>query len=229
MNLVLLPGFMTDNSLWNEVLGELENSLGSLNVTYGNLNSGDSIEALAQHTLKMSPPEFTLIGFSMGGYVAREVARLAPDRVKSLILIGTSARADTQEQRLQRVTAAKNMTATNFRGLSQASIKYSVAPSREGDKELIEKIRLMGATLGKEAFIKQSAIHRQGDLDKLADIQCPTLIIAGALDRLRPLDEVEELHQRIPHSELRVIEDSGHMMPLEQASVLAHHLATWLK
>jgi len=219
---------MTDNSLWDDVLVHLKKSIGAIHIIDGSLSPGDSIEAIAKNNIPEESEKLIVIGFSMGGYVARELARLVPERVDKLILIATSARADTEEQRQQRLTAAKNMSATNFRGLSQGAIKQSIASSRENDRDLIEKIRLMGAGLGKDVFVQQSGIHRTGDLDHLKDIQSPTLVIAADEDRLRSLDEVRELHQGINGSEFRVIEQSGHMIPLEQAQALASAMSEWL-
>ncbi|MFM1805852.1 MAG: hypothetical protein RL212_111, partial [Pseudomonadota bacterium] len=144
-------------------------------------------------------------------------------------LIATSARADDDQQALQRITAAKNMSSTNFRGLSQASIKESLGDSAAKNPELIERIRLMGAGLGKDAFILQSSIRRTGDLDQLSVIKCPTLVVAGDQDRLRSLDEVTQLQEGIPNSELVVIQDSGHMIPLEQPSLLGPLISGWVK
>ena len=226
MNLVFLPGFMLDESLWKDVLPFIDNPE---QLMFGDLCSGNSIETIAQANLSKAPDTFTLIGFSMGGYVAREMVRQAPDRIQSLILIATSARADDDQQALQRITAAKNISATNFRGLSQVSIKESLGTSSANNPELIEKIRLMGAGLGKDAFILQSSIRRTGDLDQLSVIKCPTLVVAGDHDRLRSLDEVTQLQQGIPNSELAVIQDCGHMIPLEQPSLLGPLISGWLK
>lgn len=219
---------MTDDSLWDEVLVHLKKSMGAIHVIYGSLSPGDSIEAIAKNNIPEGSEKLILIGFSMGGYVARELARMVPERVENLILIATSARADTEEQRQQRLTAAKNMSATNFRGLSQGAIKQSVASFRENDRDLVERIRLMGAGLGKDIFVQQSGIHRKGDLEHLKDIQCPTLVIGADGDRLRCLGEVRELHQAIHGSDFEIIEQSGHMIPLEQAQALASVVSGWL-
>ncbi len=226
MNLVFLPGFMLDESLWNDVLPFIDNAE---QLMFGDLCSGNSIETIAQANLSKAPDTFTLIGFSMGGYVAREMVRQAPDRIQSLILIATSARADDDQQALQRITAAKNISATNFRGLSQVSIKESLGASSANNPELVERIRLMGAGLGKDEFVLQSSIRRAGDLDQLSVIQCPTLVVAGDQDRLRSLDEVTQLQQGIPNSELAIIQDCGHMIPLEQPSLLGPMISGWLK
>jgi pimeloyl-ACP methyl ester carboxylesterase len=226
MNLVFLPGFMLDASLWKDVLPFIDNAEQRI---FCDLCSGSSIETIAQANLSKAPESFTLIGFSMGGYVAREMVRQAPDRIQSLILIATSARADNDQQALQRIAAAKNISATNFRGLSQVSIKESLGALSANNPELVERIRLMGAGLGKDAFIAQSSIRRTGDINQLTDIKCPTLVVAGDQDRLRSVAEVTELQQGIPNSRLAVIKDCGHMIPLEQPGVLGPIISDWVR
>jgi pimeloyl-ACP methyl ester carboxylesterase len=113
--------------------------------------------------------------------------------------------------------------------LSQASIKESLGDYSAQNPGLIEKIRLMGAGLGKDAFIAQSSIRRTGDVDQLSVIQCPTLVIAGDQDRLRKLEELMELQKGIPHSKLSVIKDCGHMIPFEQAGLLGPMISAWVK
>ena len=86
----------------------------------------------------------------------------------------------------------------------------------------------MGARLGGEVFCRQSMIDRRGDLDRLHEISCPTLVIAGKSDKLRSLAEATELHEGIPGSELTVIDGTGHMIPMEAPASLAEAIVSWL-
>lgn len=188
---------------------------------------GESIEELAQLALKAAPQQFILIGFSMGGYVAREICRIAPERVLALVLIATSSRADNVEQTSQK-HAAVQAAVSNFRGLSYGAVRQSVAPARAQDMVLIERIRAMSIQLGGEVFGRQAAIRRTGDQSRLGEIRCPTLIVAGQHDQLRSLDESIELQQGIPGAELVVL-DAGHMVPLESPTELVAALSAFLK
>jgi pimeloyl-ACP methyl ester carboxylesterase len=87
----------------------------------------------------------------------------------------------------------------------------------------------MGLRLGQGAFLRQSTLARDGDTDRLGDIACPTLVIAAAQDRLRSLAEAEELRDGIPGAVLRVIENTGHMIPMEQPVALAATMLPWLR
>lgn len=222
--LVLLPGFMADADLWSDIRPALQ-SLGAIH--YGAMTEDDDIAAMARRVLETSPDRFTLLGFSMGGYVAREVARIAPDRVKALILIATSARADTPEQARRKLAAYENVLHHGFDGLSRKAVAASLHPTRAGDAILIERIRAMGERLGREAFLNQARHARQSDRDKLSGIQCPTLIVAAADDALRSLAEASEMHDAISGSTLAVIEGSGHMLPLEEPDALMTVITRW--
>lgn len=215
--LLLIPGYMLDETLWDDVLPLLG---ADLPILHGSLREGGTVEEMARHILAASPPRFALAGFSMGGYIAREIARLAPERVQSLILIATSSRPDSQATREQRAKAALNTPPGPFRGLSKGAIVTSLHPDLAGNAELVARVRAMGERLGREVFLRQSLLER-GDRERLAAISCPTLVIAAAQDRLRTLEQAEELRDGIAGAVLEVVQNSGHLIPLEQPAALA--------
>lgn len=226
MSILLVPGYMADETLWDDVAGPLER-FGPL--VHADLRHDSSIEAMASRALAAAPASFILVGFSMGGYVAREIARLAPGRVRALVLIATSTRADTPSLRHSRATVGKAAPSVAFSGLSKTAIATSLHPKQAANEALIERVRAMGVRLGGEVFRRQSAIVRSSDRERLTDIRCPTLIIAAGQDRLRSREESEEMHAGIPGSELAVIEDSGHMLPLEAPQALLAIVGPWLQ
>lgn len=223
-DLVLIPGFMLDETLWRELEPQLS-ALGP--VIHADLRAGETIAAMADHILASCPPRFVLLGFSLGGYVAREIARRVPQRVIALILIATSAQPDGPEH-AQRKRAAQATSAAGFRGMSRAALAASLHPRLATDDALIERLRLMNVRLGHEVFVRQSTLDRGDDRQRLQDIACPTLVIAAADDRLRRPEEARELADGIPGATLVVIEDSGHMIPIEQPEALAAAVTCWL-
>ena len=224
MTLLLIPGFMADATLWDAMTDDLA-PFGPLVAT--DLSRGEDIETMAAAILADAPARFVAIGFSMGGYVARELARIAPERVTALILIATSARGDTEELIRQRRSALKAAPRA-FKGLSRPAIVSSLHPDLAADEAMIARVRDMGLRLGGEVFHRQSAMARAGDLNRLGEITQPTLIIAADADRLRGTDEAEELHRGIAGSTLVHITHSGHMIPLEQPQALAKAMTDWL-
>lgn len=223
MTLVLAPGFMLDDDLWTDMLP----GLGRFGpIIFVDPSRAASIEEMAAQALESAPDHFDLLGFSMGGYVAQAMQRAAPGRVRRLALVATSARADSAFQAQRKALVAKADPA-RFGGLSRRAISLSLAPEREGDTALVERIHAMSQRLGGETFRRQSLFQRDGDLNLLAAIDCPTLIVAGSKDRLRSVEESREMQSRIRGSGLVIVE-SGHMIPMEAPADLSSALTAFL-
>jgi pimeloyl-ACP methyl ester carboxylesterase len=165
----------------------------------------------------------------MGSYVARDIARLAPDRVRALVLIATSTRPDTPALQRRKGAIGHAAPSIAFSGLSRTAVATSLHPKDRDNEALIERVRAMGTRLGGEVFRRQSMLERPGDLDRLIDICCPTLVVAAAQDQLRSLEEARELQAGIPGATLQIIEDSGHMIPIEAPERLAEAIVPWLE
>jgi len=219
---------MADETLWNDMTPALAR-FGP--VQHADLRHDRSVEAMARRSLAAAPASFLLIAFSMGGYVARDIARLAPaygKRVEALVLIATSTRPDTPAMR-QRKGAVGNAAPTiAFSGLSRIAVASSLHPKEKHNEAMIERVRAMGVRLGGEVFRRQSVLERPGDIDRLGEIACPTLVVAAAQDQLRSLEEAEELQAGIPDASLVVVEESGHMIPIEAPQRLLEVLVPWL-
>lgn len=225
MALLLIPGFMLDDDLWRDVVPGLQ---AFAPIVHADTSRDDDMAEMAARALAEMPDRFALVGFSMGGYVAREIVRLAPERVSALILIGTSARADTQMQTRRKAMAVAQIAEAGFRGFSRGGVVPSLHPDRSDNDALITRIQAMSARLGGEVFCRQAKLDRKGEAERLGDIACPTLIIAARADLLRSVAESEELHAGIAGSEMVVIEHAGHMIPMETPDELLAIIAPWL-
>jgi len=226
MSLLLVPGYMADDTLWDDLRDRLA-PFGPL--VHADLRHDSTLEDMARRVLRDAPPGFILVGFSMGGYVAREIVRQAPGRVRALVLIATSTRPDSPALRHSKARVAQAAPSVSFAGLSRVAIATSLHPKDSANEALIERVRMMGVRLGGEAFRNQSLLERPGDLHLLEPIRCPTLVVAAGHDRLRSIEESQELHRGIAGSEFAVIEDSGHMIPIEAPAQLGDVLAPWLE
>ena len=226
MSLLLVPGYMLDETLWDDVAQGL-GKFGPL--AHADLRHDATIDAMASRALADAPGNFILIGFSMGGYVAREIVRMAPHRVQALVLIATSTRPDSPALRQSRGRVGSAAQSVSFSGLSRTAIATSLHPKQGGNEALIERVRAMGVRLGGEVFRRQSALERAGDLDRLHEIRCPTLVIAAGQDRLRSREESDELHAGIPGADYVVIEESGHLLPLEAPDAVLAAMLPWLE
>ncbi|CAG9208799.1 Putative hydrolase or acyltransferase of alpha/beta superfamily [Paraburkholderia tropica] len=220
---VLLPGFMLDETLWDEVVSLCGHRR---QIVRPRLATVETIEDIADDVARRAPDRFVLVGFSLGGYVARKLAERYPERVEALVLIASSLRDDTPEQAQAKRNAVATLTADSFQGLSRSSIARSVHQNRRGDDALIERIRSMGRRLGYAALASQSNLSRT--INSQPALECPTLVIAAAADDLRSASETTELSAAIPGSTLVTIPDSGHMLPIEQPVALVEAIEDWL-
>jgi pimeloyl-ACP methyl ester carboxylesterase len=226
MAILLVPGFMADETLWNDMTAALER-FGP--IVHADLRHDTSVESMAQRVLETAPPSFLLVGFSMGGYVARAIARQAPERVRALVLVATSTRGDTPALQQRKGAVGKAAPSIAFSGLSRTAVATSLHPKQRDNLELIERVRAMSVRLGGEVFRRQSLLDRPGDLARMGEIRCPTLVVAAAEDQLRSVDEAREMAEAIPGATLQVIEESGHMIPIEAPERLLEVMVPWLE
>lgn len=225
MQLLLLPGFMLDSDLWKDVEPLLE-PLGD--IYHADLSKDASIPDMARRALAEISGQFVVVGFSMGGYVAREIVRQAPERVSALILVATSARGDDEVQARRKAALVGQKAVEAFKGLSTAAVRSSLHPDNAGRNDLVSRIQEMGQRLGGEVFLRQSLLERHDERASLSNIESPTLIVAGDVDRLRSREEAVELHDGIKGSTLQVVRGTGHMIPMEAPRELAEFISTWL-
>jgi pimeloyl-ACP methyl ester carboxylesterase len=220
-DLVLLPGFMCDQDLWTDMVPDLQ-KLGTLH--YGNVYEDSTLEGMARRVLDSSPARFVLVGFSMGGFVARVLCLMAPERVSGVAFVASSARGYSEAETEQR----KKGYGPLGRPPRATSGAPGLHPDRDQDPVLIARLRSMQQRLGREVRARQAALVRRDGYADLARIACPSLVVACRQDRLRSLAESERMAQCLPHSSFSVIEDCGHMAPLERPHELAAVLDHWI-
>jgi len=214
--IVLAPGFMTDYDMWSDFVPFLKD----YNVMYADFREGTTLQELASSNLRRCPERFILIGFSLGGYIARHMLYQAPERVEALVLIGTSTRPTVPP-------VTDGPAAKMFRGMSRSALKRAVHVERENDEVLIGRLKDMGERLGAEVFARLSALERPSDLETMRTIQCPVLVVTADQDRLRTMQESTEM-AHAAGAPLVVLEHCGHMMPMEEPEQLAKAVLTWL-
>ena len=225
--LILLPGLLCDAALWH---AQVE-GLGTVAKPFVvDLTQDDSLAGMARRALAEAPPSFALAGLSMGGYVAQEMMRQAPERVAKLALLDTSARADTPEQTARRRGLIELSEKGDFRGVTPRLLPLFIHPARHEDKPLTEVIMGMAERVGKEAFLHQqkAIMGRPDGREDLRRIACPTLVLCGRQDALTPLALHEEIAGLVPGAKLVVVEDCGHLSTLEKPITVAAALRQWL-
>jgi len=221
-HLVLLPGFMCDADLWRDVAPDLAR-FGEIH--YGNVYQDDTLEGMARRVLDESPERFVLIGFSMGGFVARVLTLMAPERVTAVAFVASSARGYSNEERARRQAGWQ----PGNRPARVNGVAAGLHPDRERDPVLLERLRGMQRRLGPEVRARQAALVRREGYADLERITCPALVVACRQDRLRSFDETRRMAHHLPKARFEVIEDCGHMAPLEKPHELAMLLGEWIE
>ena len=183
---------------------------------------------MAEYLLPKLPARCTLIGFSLGGYVAQRIARLVPQRIDNLVLLNTSARASTSEEVARNRQQIKLCLAFPFKGQTRAAFLRALHPERKDKPDLLAYLQAMSLALGKQVFMRQLSIVRTDGHADLAHISCPTLVVASRNDQMRSLQEAENLVAGLPRGRLSIIENCGHMSPLEQPRALLDILTQYL-
>lgn len=229
METVLIPPLLCSAQVYAPILDTVW-SHGS--VAIADTLHDDTLGAMADRLLRGMPDRFVLLGTSMGGYLALEVVRRAPERVAALALVSTSARADSEEQLASRRRQSQLVEQGGFDTLVDAAFPGVVAERNASDPGLRQVWRDMAATVGAEAFLRQQAavMARADSHDVLAGIACPAAVIHGTEDRLIPLSAGEEIAAAVPTATLHRVERAGHFLlrerPDEAAAVIDAFLRT---
>jgi pimeloyl-ACP methyl ester carboxylesterase len=193
----------------------------------------DSFDAMAGDVLARAPERFALAGHSMGGRVALEICRRAPQRVTRLALLCTDYRGpkDDEERRselLQRRALLAEARAAGLEEFARGWALANVAP-RNAQSTLLSRIEKMASRRSLETLAAQTfaALNRRDQTQVLAALRCPTLVCAGEEDRLRPAAAHRDMAERIAASRLVVVEGAGHMAPMERPEAVTQAMREW--
>lgn len=226
-SLILLPGLLCDEALWAPQIAALGQEV---DCRVADLAGADSVEKMARGVLATAPERFALAGLSMGGYVALEIMRQAPERVRLLALLDTSARPDTTEQTERRHALLRMSHQGEFKGVTPRLLPQLIHADRLSDTALTTIVMEMAERVGHDAFVRQQAaiMTRPDSRLSLGRISCPTLVLCGREDALTPHDRAEEMAEMIAGARLRVIERCGHLSTLERPDEVNACLREWL-
>lgn len=226
--LLFLPGMMCDARLFAPQIAALSAHRAIMSCPAG---GHDSMQALAGDILSYAPPRFALAGLSMGGILAMEVLRQAPDRITRLALMDTNPLAELDEVKARRgpqiAAVQQGRLADVMR--DQMIPNYLHAPDPDGP---IPALCLrMALDLGPQVFVNQSLAlrDRPDQTQVLRDYRGPTLILCGESDRLCPVARHRLMHELLPHATLQIVSNAGHLPVLEQPEHTTALLRRWLE
>ena len=200
-------------------------------VTVADHTRDESMAAIAHRILASAPSRFALAGHSMGGYIAFEIMRKAPERVVRLALLDTSARPDVPEQTERRRSQIALAQSGRFAEVPDLLLPLLVHPTRKDDASLRQIVRQMADDNGPDAFVRQQTaiIARPDSRPTLAAIRCPTLVVVGDSDALTPPDRAAEIAAGIAGARLITIATCGHMCAIEQREAVTTAMVNWMR
>lgn len=225
--LVLLPGLLNTRRLFERQIADLADIV---DVIVPELFGHDSLGAMADAALAEAPQTFALGGFSMGGYVAFEMIRRAVHRIERLALIDTQATPDSAETSARRRGFIEMSRVGRFHGVQRSLLPLFVHPAHINDTAVTQPIFDMATEVGAAGFEReQTAIMARPDSRPLlVEIDVPTVVIVGRQDQTTPLPRSQEMAADIANARLVVIEECGHMSPLEKPAEVTAALRRWL-
>lgn len=227
-NLLLLPGLLNDASVFTEQVAALSTMS---TVEVGDLSMAETIPDMAASVLKSATAKhFVLLGLSLGGYVAFEIMRQAPERVAGLVLMDTTARPDTPEASAKREALIK-LAETDLDAVTEQLLPLLSHPDRMNLPAVRGLIQSMASGLGKEVFARQqrAIMGRPDSRPMLKSIACPTLVICGQDDQITPPELAKEIADGIKHARLELIPECGHLATLDQPELVCALLLDWIK
>src|SRR5260370_20869085 len=227
MPILLMPGLASSSRIYAPVAPSLWR-FGP--VTIANHIRDDNMGAIARRILAEAPPRFALAGHSMGGYIAFEILRQAPDRVAKLALITAQARPDTPAATARRRGQMARAQAGEYHAVLDDLFPGFVHPSRREDISLRQLVHDMGDDIGADAFVRQqtAVIGRADSRPTLAWIKCPTLVLTGDEDNTIPNSLSEEMAHGRHRAKLTISPHFSHLPQVEQKQATADALVEWL-
>lgn len=225
--LIFVPGLGCTARLFEQQMA----ALGSERIlTVADHRRDDTMAAIARRLLAAAPPRFALAGLSMGGYVAIEVIRQAPDRVARLALLDTGPGADgdaARERRLRHIALAE---AGRLEEVARELWPAFVHPDRRGDRVLRAVFETMLHDTGAEAFVRQerAIMGREDGRAVLSAFEMPALVLVGEADTVTPPELAREMAELVEWSSLVVVPECGHLSTLERPEAVTAALRAWL-
>jgi len=225
--LLLIPGLGNTARLFEHQIATFSPLM---NVLVADHTQDDTMESMARRILAGAPASFALAGLSMGGYVAMEIMRQAPERVERLALLDTSAQPDSPEAKANRHRLIELAEAARWDEILDDVWPKLVATQRQRDEPLKQSVARMLQETGAAGYIRQqrAIMGRKDSRDLLPGFEIPTLIAVGDGDLITPPEMAREMAEMIEWASLIVIRGAGHLSAMEEPDQVTTAMRLWL-
>jgi pimeloyl-ACP methyl ester carboxylesterase len=225
--LYLVPGWLCDRNLWRHQYATLRQHL---DVRFPEERDFETLQDSATALLKVAPERFSIAGHSLGGRIALEVYRQAPERIERIALLNTSTSAGTQNEKYARQTMLTKALANGPGVIAREVLIPSLHPGNRTDRQITGAVMDMVERLSPEYLERQFAamLNRPDSTDVLNMIDVPAMILFSHDDRNLPFERHGEIAARVRTGKLVLVEDCGHMSPLEQPRLVTRALEEWM-
>lgn len=226
--LVFIPGMLCDARLFGPQIAELSSEFA---VMVAPITRGERIEEIASGLLDQLPLKFALAGLSMGGIVAMELLRRAPDRITRIALMDTNPLAETPQSATLYEPMIISARAGRFEDVMTQVMRPEYLADGQNREEVLELAYQMARDLGPEVFVRQvRALQRRRDQQPvLRRCKVPALVLCGEYDTLTPVKRHSFMAELIPYAKLHVVDRAGHLPTLERPDETTDALRTWMK
>lgn len=224
--LVLIPGLVSDRIVWEPLA---EAVAGKFPVHHADVTTQPSITEMAQGVLAAVDGPIIAVGHSMGGRVVMEMARIAPDRIKGLVLANTGHNAKREGEEVKR-QAMVDLGHESMDKLADEWLPGMLDPARVSDEALVAELKEMVLRAGADVHERQiwALVGRPNASAYLKDITCPVLLVTARQDAWSPIAQHEEIAAAVADAELVTIENAGHFAPVERPAETAAAIMEWL-
>jgi len=225
---VLLHGLLCDADTWSDFIGPLSRTAP---VLAAKLSDIASLPEAAATALACTSGPLIVVGHSMGGRVALEMVRQAPERVRGLVLMNTGYQGLGEGEIAKRRAIVQAARSGGIDAIVDPWLAGMIAPDTERNPALMRRMRTMVLRSSVASFAGQiqSLIERPDATDLLPSVSCPTLLMSGTLDRWSPLSRHEAMAGKIPGAELAAIPEAGHMAPFEAPEACLARILDWAR
>lgn len=225
---VFLPALLCNAGLFIHQIKTMESEC---DFYVPDLGLDENVSDAAARVLKRAPERFVLGGISMGGYVALEIMRQAPERVRGLILADTNAHADPEAAREKRLKAIETVREKGIEPLIKPTLLDIIAPEHRSNDVTRHILERMAELTGVDKYVNEqkTIMSRPDSTASIGKIDCPVLVVGGEKDALSPPDALDAMTRLIPRAAHVVIRNAAHLPPLENPAAFTAALRAFIE